>query len=183
MSSVSISRPRQPARRTSVSLGPATVPYTTAQGAAVLIGNKERIKEIIDSLFTDAGSAAQAKETATPEPVRVQVQNGTGTEGLATRIVAYIVGKGYPADDLNAANVFDGQSHSVSAILDVTGTHRQNAYLIAKWLSIPPAQVRDASASERTAMSGNPAEIVVVLGSDVDYGRLIESPTTSTPGG
>ena len=165
-----------------VSLGPATAPYTTSQGAEVLIGNTERIRQIVDSVFSDK-PADQAEASATPAPVRVQVQNGTGAEGLASRIVAYIIGRGYPANDLNAANVYDSRSHAASEIIDVNGANRKNAYILADWLKIPPSQVRDATAAEKSAMASNPAEIVVVLGSDVDYGQLTQSPTTDVPGG
>ncbi len=164
-----------------VSLGPATAPWTTAGGAEVLLGNKERIREIIDSVFSD--KAVGAQPSATPAPVRVQVQNGTGAEGLASRIVAYIIGRGYPANDLNAANVYDGQSHSLSEIIDVSGKNHNNAFILANWLNIPTSQVRNATAAEQSAMASNPAEIVVVLGKDVDYTQLTTSPTTDTPGG
>jgi hypothetical protein len=166
-----------------VSLGPATAPYTTAQGAAVLIGNTERIHEIVQSVFAEKPDGSVPEVTVTPEPVRVQVQNGAGVDGLATRIVAFIAGKGYPTNDLNAANVFDGAQHAQSEIIDVKGTNRRNAYLLADWLQIAPSQVRDATDAERAAMADNPAEIVVILGSDLDVDHLIESPTTSVPGG
>lgn len=166
-----------------VSLGPATAPYTTAGGAEVLVGNTEMIHQIVESVFTDKAADVAAQASATPEPVRIEVQNGTGTEGLANGIVRYIIGRGYPANDLNAANVFDGQSHSMSEIIDVTGKHRNNAYILADWLKIPTSNVRVATASERAAMGANPAEIVVVLGTDVNYAQLTTSPTTDTPGG
>lgn len=166
-----------------VSLGPATAPYTTLQGAEVLVGNAQRIHEIVQSVFADKADAGAPEATVTPEPVRVQVQNGTGAEGLATRIVAFIAGKGYPTNELNAANVFDGAQHAKSEIIDVKGTNRRNAYLLANWLQIDPSQVRDATDAERAAMAANPAEIVVIIGADLDVGRLIESPTTSVPGG
>lgn len=166
-----------------VSLGPATAPYTTAQGAAVLIGNTERIQAIVQSVFAEKPDGGVPEVTVTPEPVRVQVQNGTGADGLATHIVAFIAGKGYPTNDLNAANVFDGAPHAKSEIIDVKGTNRRNAYLLADWLQIDPAQVRDATDAERAALAANPAEIVVIIGADVDIDHLIESPTTSVPGG
>jgi hypothetical protein len=165
-----------------ISLGPATAPWTGPHGEAALLGNEERIHQIVESVFSDQPDQS-AQATDTPEPVRVQVQNGTGTEGLASRIVAYIIGRGYPANDLNPANVYDGQSHARSEIIDVYGTNRQNAYIIADWLKIDPSRVRDATLAEKAALADNPAEIVVVLGSDVDFDQLIQSPTTSVPGG
>ncbi|MBI2723980.1 MAG: LCP family protein [Chloroflexi bacterium] len=166
-----------------VSLGPATVPYTTDKGAAVLLGNKEKMQQIVDSVFQDTPTGATPQATIAPAPIRVQVQNATGTEGLAARVVAYIAGKGYPQNDLNSANVFDGASRTTSVILDIDGTNRSNAYLLADWLKIPVSAVRDATAAEKTALAGAPADVVVILGSDVDYGQLIQSPTTTTPGG
>jgi LCP family protein required for cell wall assembly len=166
-----------------VSLGPATAPYTTAAGAEVLIGNTEMIHQIVDSLFSDKPSDVAAQPSATPEPVRVEVQNGTGTEGLANSVVRYIIGRGYPANDLTAANAVDGQSHSTSEIIDMTGKNHNNAYILANWLRIPLSRVRDATAAERSAIGSDAPEIVVVLGNDVDYAQLTTSPTTDTPGG
>jgi hypothetical protein len=165
-----------------VSLGPATAPYTTAQGAAVLVGDKKRIQEVMQSIFADK-PAPDLAATVTPEPVRVQVQNGTGNDGLASRVVAFIAGKGYPTNDLDAANAFDGTTHARTEILDLTGSNRRNAYLLASWLQVSPSQVRDATDAERAALAGQPADIVVILGSDLDINRLLESPTTSVPGG
>mgnify|MGYP001597923582 FL=1 len=166
-----------------VSLGPATAPYTTAQGAAVLIFQKEQVKKVVDSIFFDQPGSGPAQVVVTPEPVRVQVQNGAGVEGLASRVVAYIIGKGYPANDLNAANVFDGAAHVKSEIIDLDGTHEKNGYLLASWLKIPDSGYRKATPAERTAMSSSGASIVVVLGSDTNFDQSIQSPTTSVPGG
>ncbi len=166
-----------------ISLGPATTPWTDPiTGAALLLGNEERIRQIVESVFSDA-PANTAPTAETPEPVRVQVQNGTSTEGLARAIVGYIIGRGYPQNDLNPANVYDGLPHARSEIIDVNGTNRQNAFIIADWLKIDPSRVRDATPDEKTALAANPAEIVVVLGSDVNFNELIQSPTTSVPGG
>ena len=164
-----------------VSLGSATVPCN--QGAAqVLCGSKEQIAKITTALFSDAPDANAVGTFAAPEPVRVEVQNGTGTDSLARRVIEYIASRGYPIDDLNADNVFDGEVHAQSEILDVGGDNLRNAYLLADWLKIPVAQVRNATPDERAAMTGSP-DIVVILGSDVDYGQLIQSPTTSVPSG
>lgn len=166
-----------------VSLGSATAPYTTAQGAAVLIFQKDQVKKLVDSVFVDQPGNGPAQVLVTPEPVQVQVQNGAGVEGLAARVVSYIIGKGYPASDLNPANVFDGASHTRSEIIDLDGTHEKNGYLLASWLKIPDSGYRKATASEQAAMSASGASIVVILGSDTDFAQLIQSPTTSTPGG
>jgi len=167
-----------------VSLGPATAPYTTPSGAAVLVGDPETIREIVASVLEDHPAPALAVATTTPDPVRVQVQNGTSTDGLAGRVVSYIASRGYPVDDLNPANVFDGLLHEKSEIIDLDGTHRQNAYLLATWLDIPVANVRDATPDERTAMTEGNAQLVVILGSDEDFSEVLQSPaSTGTEGG
>ena len=146
----------------------------------MLCTNAEAIARIVDAVFSDK-TPADAVPT-TPPPVLVQVQNGTGTDSLAKQVVQFIAAKGYPVDDLNIANAFDGQTHAESEILDLTGTSQATALQIAGWLEIPPEQVRVATADERAAISGD-ARIVVVLGNDADFATLIKSPTTSIPGG
>ena len=172
-----------------VSLGPATVPYTDPRtGAALLLGNDEEIQKITNSLFVDRIGSAGRQATVTPDPVTVQVQNGTSNDGLATRIVGYIASKGYPVNDLNATNVFDAQNHTKSEILDLDGTHEKNAYLIADWLHIPVSGYRVATASEKAKIdaasaASSGAALVVILGGDVNFDEQITSPTTSVPGG
>jgi polyisoprenyl-teichoic acid--peptidoglycan teichoic acid transferase len=165
-----------------VSLGPATAPYTTPAGAEVLVGNPDRIHEIVQSVFA-VQPADVAQATVTPEPVFVQIQNGTATDGLATRIEAFIAGKGYPQNELAIANAPDGTDHAQTEIIDLNGNNRQNAYLLANWLQIPPEQVRDGTADEKVALSADNVDIIVVLGADIDANHLLESPTTSVPGG
>lgn len=166
-----------------VSLGPATAPWTTPGGAEVLVGDDARIHEIVNSMFSDNAPPAGAQATATASPVRVQVQNGTGTDGLANGIVRYIIGRGYPASELTATNTTDGRLHNSSEIIDMTGSHRNDAYILADWLKIPTSHVRDATAADKAAMGSDPADIVVVLGKDVDFTQFTTSAATGTPGG
>lgn len=164
-----------------VSLGPATAPYMTAQGAAVLGGDPQAISDIVNSLFVDKpGSVVQA--TVTPEPVRVTVQNGTDTDGLATRVVNFIATKGYPVEDLNPSNVFDDATHSTSEIIDL-GDNKRNAFLLAKWLNIDAGRVRPPTDAERTTLANANADIVIVLGGDIDFDALIEAPSGEAVGG
>ena len=166
-----------------VSLGSATAPYTTAQGAAVLIFQKDEVAKLVNSVFADQPTSGPAQVVVTPEPVKVQIQNGAGVEGLAASVVSYIIGKGYPANDLNPANVFDGASHTKSEVIDLDGTHEKNGYLLATWLGIPDSSYRKATSSEQTAMTASGTSLVVILGSDTNFQQLIQSPTTSVPGG
>lgn len=163
-----------------VSLGPATVPYTTPKGAQVLVGDPEAMAQIVGSLFVDQPGSAPQEQT-TPDPVVVQVQNATSTEGLAARVVNFLAAQGYPVVDLASANVFDEQPHDISEIIDIDGTHKQNGYALAKYLDMDPKQYRVATASERAALEASDADIVVILGEDEDFDALIASEPASDP--
>lgn len=167
-----------------VSLGPAMVPYTEpTTGAQVLVGDKDLVKQIVDSVFSDAPATGLVITEATPEPVTVQVQNGSGVEGLGGRVLDYIASKGYPATDLvPPVNAWDGAPHATTEIIDLDGTHEKNGYLLANWLGLKDTAYRKATAAERAAI-GSSAAVIVVLGNDVDFDTLIQSPTTSVPGG
>ena len=112
----------------------------------------------------------------------VQVQNGTGTDSLASHVADFLASKGYPVNDLDTANAFDGAKHAQSEIIDVSGSNTAAATEIAGWLNIPASRIRTATASERSTIGSGPA-IVVVLGTDGNFGELIQSPTTSVSGG
>jgi hypothetical protein len=164
-----------------VSIGPATAPYTGPRGEAFLGANWDEVAKIVDSLFVDKPSGTPAPDV-TPEPVRVQVQNGTATDGLAAQVVNFIATKGYPIDDLNPANVFDGAAHDITEIIDLVGTNEKNRLQLAGILGIDPARAREATPEERAAI-GAVADIVIIIGADFDLDRLIQSPTTAAPGG
>jgi len=164
-----------------VSLGPVTVPYTTPQGAAVLIGDDDAIAKIVDSLFKDRPGSAPIVE-ATPDPVRVQIQNGAGIEGLASDVMNFVVTLGYSLEDLSTANAFDGETHTSTAIIDVDGTNENRSYLLARDLGFDPTIVRRPTAVEQTALDGVNADIIVILGTDFDL-ESVQSPETSATGG
>lgn len=168
-----------------ISIGPATTPFTTRGGAQVLIGDDESIQAIMDSVFKDAPGGAQPFPEAADEPVLVEIQNGAGVDGLAGRVVSYLAGKGFPQGDLSPTNVFDGGTHDVSEILDLDGTHRQAANNIAKYLNISVDNVREPTPAELEALNGSTADLIVILGSDVDFDATIQADgtTTSATGG
>ena len=168
---------------TAVSLGPATQPCTGPGGAAWLCWDEEAVSAIVESVFYTPETAVVAGPTVAPEPVRVEVQNGTGSEGLASRVVRYIAARGYPVDDLNAANTTDGIAHGESLIIDIDGSHEQNRLLLARWLDIDLDNVRAATTDEAATFAGMNADILIILGTDVDYDSLIDAETGTTEGG
>ncbi|HYM14798.1 MAG TPA: LCP family protein [Dehalococcoidia bacterium] len=167
-------------RLQAVSLGPYTQPYTTAQGADVLLGNWDAIHKEVQAVFTDQQAPAQTPTPATN--VRVEVENGAGINGLAAHVADYLESKGYARAELSAGNPFDKQPHATSEILTVGSASQQTAYLLANWLGIAPANVRKATASETTQLGAGSAPIVVILGTDQDFSKLAPTGTPSSGG-
>jgi len=165
-----------------VSLGDSTTPFTGPLGEAWLVFDWDLVALLVTSLFEDRADGL-AQPAVTGEPVNVQIQNATGGDGLAGRVVSYIATKGYRLEDLSPADVFDGQPHEVSVILDLEGTNEGTRLALAGMLGIDPVNARAATDAERAEIGDVAAEIIIVLGSDVDFEELIKSPTTSTPGG
>ena len=166
-----------------VSLGSAVTPYTTSQGAQVLIGDPERISKIMTSIFTgNFLSGAEVGAQPTPLPVRIEIQNGSGVDGLAANVTMFIIGKGYGENDVNVTNVPDGLTHTRSEVIDIDGTHDRTGYLIAGWLGIDVTYYRPATEAEAAAMATSNASLVIVLGTDVDFSGLTDATTGETGG-
>jgi LCP family protein required for cell wall assembly len=152
-----------PERIIALSLGPATVPYTTPQGAAVLVAAPEGIQQIVEALFSD--------QQILEEGAMVEVQNGTGEPGLATSVVDYLVNLGLPRSSLVTSNAPEQIVGQPSAILDYTGK-RYTAQRLAEWLGLPVDRVRSATAGDAALKSNSEADIVLIVGTDVDINRL-----------
>jgi polyisoprenyl-teichoic acid--peptidoglycan teichoic acid transferase len=165
-----------------VSLGPATTPHTTSSGAQVLLADTDRVRALVEAMFTDQPLDFIDQDPAPPRPVRVQVQNGAGIDGLARDVVRYMVAQGFPLHDLTAANTIDGSIHATSEIIDIDGTNDRRAYEIARWLDIQVDHVRTATPDERQFMEANGLELIVVLGSDEDFVSLVASSMANTGG-
>ena len=162
-----------PERIIALSLGPATVPYTTPAGAAVLVAAPEGIQQIVEALFSD--------QQILEEGAMVEVQNGTGEPGLATSVVDYLVNLGLPRSSLVTSNAPEQALGQPSAILDYTGK-RYTADRLAEWLGLPSDRVRSAGAGDAALRSNSEADIVLIVGTDVDINRLTAAaPDTSNP--
>lgn len=151
-----------PERIVAVSLGPATVPYMTPEGAAVLMAAPEGIDQIVEALFFD--------QQLLGEDALVEVQNGTGEPGLASRVVDYLVGLGLPRSSLLTSNAVEQDLALPSAIVDYTGK-RYTAERLAEWLGLSADRVRSAAA-EDVALNTSEADIVLIVGVDISLDRL-----------
>jgi LCP family protein required for cell wall assembly len=150
-------------RIVAVSLGPATVSWTTPDGAAVLLAAPEGIQQIVEALFSD--------QQILEEGAMVEVLNGTGGPGLASSVVDYLVNLGLPRSSLVTSNAPDEDVGQPSAIVDYTGK-RYTAQKLAEWLGLPAGSVRSAGAGDAALRSNSKADIVLIVGTDVDMERL-----------
>ena len=151
-----------PERIVAVSLGPATVPYMTPQGAAVLMAAPEGIQQVVEALFFD--------QQILGEGALVEVQNGTGEPGLASRVIEYLVDLGLPRSSLVTSNAPEQDLALPSAILDYTGK-RYTAERLAEWLGLATDRIRSAG-PEDVALKNSEADIVLIVGVDISIDRL-----------
>jgi LCP family protein required for cell wall assembly len=156
-------------RIAALSLGPATVPYTTPAGAAVLLASEDGIREIVRALFSD--------QQLLDENAIVEVQNGTGEPGLATSVIDYLVSVGFPSEGLLATDSPLQSPDQLTEIVDYSGKAYTTGKL-ADWLGIDKDRVRAATPQDEGLRNGD-ADIVVVVGSDTEIDRL----TTAASGG
>jgi hypothetical protein len=128
--------------------------WSTEEGVSVLIPIRDRVRELREELFNPA-VAAQPIATEAPETGRVQIQNGTQTQGLAAGAKAYLEGKGIAVDSIADAP----QAYERTVIIDYKGRQRFIQRLAAE-LGLPltsVATILDAN---------NPLDALVILGAD-----------------
>ncbi|HEY7268295.1 MAG TPA: LCP family protein, partial [Dehalococcoidia bacterium] len=138
-------------------LGPATTPYTTSEGAAVLLPSKDGIAQIVKALFSDSQLEA--------EHATIEIQNGTDKQGLgqkvADQISTYYVSSA-PMKVVNAADT----THSKTEIIDFNNK-RYTADKIANVLGVSSKdRVRTATAADEALRTVPGADIVVIVGND-----------------
>ena len=140
-----------------LSLGAATTPWTTPDGAAVLLIDKDIVQELVDALFTDQELADEA--------AFVEVQNGAGAEGLSAQVIEYLGEFGFSGDSLAASNAAGGSVVPLTEIVDFAGK-QHTVQRLANLLGVPAAQVRSAGPADAALRTVGEADVVVILGAD-----------------
>jgi LCP family protein required for cell wall assembly len=137
-----------------LTMGAATTPFTTREGAAVLLPSEAGIKQLVEAFMSDS--------QLIQEKAFIQVQNGTNEADLAKDAVNYLSGLGVPLAQLEA--VENGPNASQTEIIVYTGKD-YTARRLAGWLEIPEARIRVANDADWTL---NPAgwDIIVFLAND-----------------
>ena len=153
-----------PARISALSLGAATVGYVTPEGAAVLLADREMVAQLVEALFSD--------QQLLEEEALVEVQNSTGADGLADRVVDYLAAGGFPSASLTVASSVDGTVRPLTEIIDFTGKD-YTVERLAGLLAVPPERIRRAALNDELLRTTDDADIVVILGADAqtrDFG-------------
>jgi hypothetical protein len=139
----------------------ATQPWTTPQGASVLIPIRDKVRELREKLYNVpqqpgvSGAVVATEEPSEPNTGRIAVQNGTQTVGLAGGAKVYLEGKGYVIDSI-------GDAPQATAKTIVVSYHRRVAFVqrLVSELGVPAEAVVDAYDPN------NPLDALAVLGDD-----------------
>jgi len=134
--------------------------FTTDDNQQVVILNIEKFRELRDSMFyvpnPPEATVPNAASYLANESAKVDIQNGTPTEGLAGKVSEYLKGKGVNVASVSNA---DRTDYTATVIIDYTGKP-----YTAKWL----ADTFHVSSS--SILAGNdpnsPVDVRVILGAD-----------------
>jgi hypothetical protein len=127
----------------------------------ILVPVPDQIRQLRDEIFASAVAISPSAGQADPaammkeEAARIQVLNGTATEGLAGKTQEYLAGRG--ASNVTVGNA--GELLTNSRIIDYTGNPYTRRYLVDLML-IPDNNI---------FYENNPSsefDVVVVLGAD-----------------
>ncbi len=141
---------------TFMSLAAATTPYTTSEGASVLLPSPAGIKQLVDALLSD--------NRLSQENAVIEVQNGTDKPGFATQAVGHLTNQGIVKDNLIATNAATND-HAKTEIIDFSGKS-YTAQRLANWLGVSKDRIRKSADGDGTLRTNTSSDIVVILGSD-----------------
>jgi LCP family protein required for cell wall assembly len=141
-----------------VSAAPATYPCNCGP-AAVLSWDPVEMQELIAQVFSDS--------ILTEEYARVEILNGTVVPNLAGDLAAFLRTKGVASEQIQIDEYADGFLYDSTLVIDVNGTAEHTAQKLAEWLSLPQSAVITGSDPRAEGFLDTTAEVVVVLGADV----------------
>ncbi len=126
-----------------------TVEYVTPSGAQVLLPIREKIRPVVEELFTSPAPASPTPPQPQVVPVeqidrlaqegaKIVVQNGTPTGNLAARTAAFLKEQGYHVVEFSDADRFD---YPQSIIIDYTGKE-YTIQSLAVLFNVTPENIR-----------------------------------------
>jgi len=139
-----------------------TIPWKTPQGWDVLVPQRDKIRVLIDRLFPVATPSVSLGTLGDPsrlnaEAARIEVENGTLTAQLASKMAADLRSKGYNVVRFGNADRSDYDKTQIIYYTD-------KRYTIASLKDL--FKVDDAHVAQETPLAGNDIDIRVVLGTD-----------------
>ena len=151
-----------------LTLGVVTTPFTTDDGAQVLLPSPEGVKQIVDAFLSD-GQLLQENAT-------VEVQADASSSADASNIAQYLISQGMPQSNVDASDAVPATSGKTQIV--VYGDTQYTAKRIAGWLGVSTEQIRVAT-PEEPALRTTDSDILVILGNDVNVDYT--PPPTPTP--
>jgi LCP family protein required for cell wall assembly len=142
-----------------------TLRHVTPTGADVLLPVREKIRPMIDSIFTSSVAMVPVKVTVQVQEVnqlaqdgaKISVMNGTQNMGLAEQTIAYLKKQGYQLAETSQA---DRTDYPKTIIIDYTGKIYTLEQLRTA-LNVPSDEIRHSP----NLQSG--VDIRVILGADL----------------
>ena len=152
-----------------LTLGLVATPYTTSQGAQVLLPSPEGVRQLVDAFLSDS---QLQNENAT-----VEVQNAGDTPDLSSRAAAYLVTLGLPEANIVAS---EGTLPAAETQIVVFTGKQYTAERIAGWLDVSTEQIRNATPTDE-ALRTTESDILILLADDAEVGDVPSAGLTTTP--
>ncbi len=131
------------------------LPTTTPAGAEVLLPNREKVRLLVDELFSRPTLANHKR--VSEEAATLEVLNGAGTPGLAAQMAAFLKEQGFNVVSIDNA---DRNDYAETVIIDYAGKPHTVA-LLAQLLHVTNGNV----VAEGGQQPG-PANIRIIVGAD-----------------
>lgn len=150
-------------------------PASLCGNAAMLLADEAKMEEIKARIFGDVRIQAEAAV--------IKIMNGTETPDLAGEFATYVQSKGIPEEKIVIDEEANGKFYNNTIVVNF-GKKDVTSESIAEWLSLSNTRIKtpaDLTASELAQFEDATADIVVVLGSDVNLPEL-PTPTYYDPG-
>jgi LCP family protein required for cell wall assembly len=141
-----------------VSAAPATYPCNCGP-AAVLSWDPDVFEELKAQVFSDS--------FLSEEYARVEILNGTVVPDLAGDFANFLRVKGVASEQIQIDEYADGLLYDTTFVIDVNGTADYTAEKVAEWLNLPAGGVIPGTDPRAEPFLGTTAEVVIVLGADV----------------
>jgi LCP family protein required for cell wall assembly len=133
---------------------PYVTSFTTQDGAAILLPNRDKIHEVVDETFFDSRKEQDA---------RIEVLNGTLTPGLAAQTATQLKSLGFDRVTVGDA---PGGPYKQTQVVTYSG-NGYTASLVASLLRVPKDRVKSEKKTPTPAAAGDPVDIRIILGQDI----------------